>query len=249
MLSGALQLDAVDREDVVADVDVDARRRERRAQIRIPALVVVDARDLVAPAFDREVSAEQTARRRRHVGHVAAAHVRVADRDLGAHVVEQVVEIGAMVDVRQQLAVHLLHLRPVGAVHVRHVEIVALVAPAFVEDLLELLASARDTCAASRSDVPDRLAARLRSASTRTEVHRWRRRRRHAHARRHRRRRAIEQLATVGADVVLRDAGHERRRAPIAQAIAMQGGAAAGSAPATAGRAPRGSRRCPRRRP
>src|ERR1051325_8927395 len=40
--------------------------------------------------------------------------------------------------VRQQLTVHLAHLRPVSAVHVRHVEIVALVAPAFVEDLFEL---------------------------------------------------------------------------------------------------------------
>ena len=93
--------------------DVDAGRRQRRAQIRIPALAVVDARDLVAAAFDREVGAEQAARRRRHVRHVAAAHVRVADGDLGAHVVEQVVEIGAVVDVRQQRAVHLLHLRPV----------------------------------------------------------------------------------------------------------------------------------------
>ncbi len=133
-----LQLDAVDRQDVVADRDFDAGRRQRRAQVRIPALVVVDARDLVAAVLDREVGAEQSARRRRHVGHVAAAHVRVADGDLGAHLVEQVVQIGAVIDVRQQRAVHLLHLRPVGAVHVRHVQIVALVAPALIEDLLEL---------------------------------------------------------------------------------------------------------------
>ena len=118
--------------------DVDAGRRERRAQIRIPALVVVDARDLVAAAVDDEVGAEQPARRRRHIGHVAAADVGVPDGDLGPHVVEQVVQVRAVVDVRQQLAVHLLHLRPVAAVRVRHVEIVALVAPAFVEDLLEL---------------------------------------------------------------------------------------------------------------
>ena len=43
-----------------------------------------------------------------------------------------------MPHVRQQRAVHLLHRRPVGAVHVRHVEVVALVAPALVEDLPEL---------------------------------------------------------------------------------------------------------------
>ena len=138
MLSGAFELDAVDREDVIADRDVDAGRGQRRAQLGIPALGVVDLRDLVPAAVDREVRAEQAADGRRHLGHVAAAHVRVTDRDLGAHVVEQVVQIGAMIHVRQELAVHLLHLRPVGAVRVRHVEVVALVAPALVEDLLEL---------------------------------------------------------------------------------------------------------------
>src|SRR5262245_23884138 len=63
----------------------------------------------------------------------------MTDRDLGAHVVEQVVEIGAVIYVRQQLAVHLLHFWPIGAVHVRHVEIIALVAPSFIEDLFEFL--------------------------------------------------------------------------------------------------------------
>ncbi len=112
---------------------------QRRAQVGIPALRVVDARDPVAPALDDEVGAEQSGRDRGHLRHVAAAHVRVADGDLGAHVVEQVVQIGAVPHVRQELPVHLLHLRPVGAVHVRHVQVVALVAPTLIEDLPELL--------------------------------------------------------------------------------------------------------------
>jgi hypothetical protein len=49
---GRDQLHAVDGEDEVADRDVDAGARERRAQVGVPALVVVDARDLVAAALD-----------------------------------------------------------------------------------------------------------------------------------------------------------------------------------------------------
>ena len=137
---GCAKLDTVDRDDEIADGDVDAGRRERRAKIRVPAFGVVDPRDLVAALLDDEVSTEQPARRLRNVRHVAAAHVRVTDRNLGAHVVEQIVQIGAMVHEWQELSVHLLHLRPVAAVLVRYVEVVALVAPALVEDLLELLA-------------------------------------------------------------------------------------------------------------
>ena len=61
MLSGAFSSCAVDREDVVADAHVDARRGERRAQVGIPALVVVDLRDPVSAVLDREVGAEQAA--------------------------------------------------------------------------------------------------------------------------------------------------------------------------------------------
>ena len=138
MLSGAARLTpSIARMKSPTD-DVDAGAGQRRAQVGVPALAVVDLRDLVAVALDREVGAEQPAGIRRHFRHRAAAHVRVADRDLRAHVVEQVVEVGAMRDVRQHGAVHLLHARPVRAVHVRHIQVVALQAPALVEDLREL---------------------------------------------------------------------------------------------------------------
>src|SRR5882724_448521 len=60
------------------------------------------------------------------------------DGNLCSHHVEQIIEISTMHHVRKHLAVHLFHLRPIRAVHIRHVEIVAFVAPAFVEDLFEL---------------------------------------------------------------------------------------------------------------
>src|SRR4030095_12736811 len=63
----------------------------------------------------------------------------MSDRDLSAHVIKEVVEIGPMHHVGQQLPVHFFHLRPVGSMHVRHVEIIALIAPALVEDLFEFL--------------------------------------------------------------------------------------------------------------
>src|SRR5262245_51244936 len=43
-----------------------------------------------------------------------------------------------MVHERQELRVHLAHLRPVGAMLIRDVQIIALISPRFVEDLLEL---------------------------------------------------------------------------------------------------------------
>src|SRR5882672_7964517 len=61
----------------------------------------------------------------------------MSDRNLGPHHVQQIIEIGAMHYVRQHRAVHLFVPGPVRAMHVRHVKIVTLVAPAFVEDLFE----------------------------------------------------------------------------------------------------------------
>src|SRR5436853_14093 len=61
----------------------------------------------------------------------------MADRDLRSHHVDQIIEISTMHYVRQHRSVHLFVLRPVRAVQVWHIEIIALVAPAFVEDLFE----------------------------------------------------------------------------------------------------------------
>src|SRR5256885_4606863 len=61
----------------------------------------------------------------------------MANRNLGAHHVDQIIQIGAMHDVRQHCSVHFLVFVPVRAVQVRNIKIVALIAPTFIEDLLE----------------------------------------------------------------------------------------------------------------
>ena len=232
---GRAQLDAVDRHDEVSDRNVHAWRREWRAQVGVPAFGVVDPRDLVAAAVDREVSAKEPPGRLRYVGHVATAHVGVTDGDLGPHVVEQVVQVGAVLHVGQQRAVHGLHLRPVRAVHVLHVEVVALQAPAFVEDLLELgfrlevhaerrgeaaLACLRNIAIGVHEEQPRSTArcgcSAAPAAATPTPAG------------------AIQQLAAVSADVVLGHALHERSGPTIRQAVPMQRAAAATAATTTA---------------
>ncbi len=170
-------------------------------------------------------------------GHVAAAHEGMADGDLGAHHVEQIIQVGAMVHVGQQLAVHLLHLGPIGAVHVGHVEVIALVAPAFVEDLLELFLGLQIHAQVRRSAGPLRLAEPARSASTRNSdgpAGRAAPPRAASAAPPPPPRRAIHQLVAIGADIVGRNAGDERRGSAIAQTIALQRAAAACAAAAAA---------------
>ena len=76
--------------------------------------------------------------------------------------------------VRQQLAVHLFHLWPVGAVHIWHVKVIALVAPAFVEDLFELFSGIQIH---AQADIKTSL-PRLRRITIRiNKEKRWRRRR------------------------------------------------------------------------
>src|SRR5436853_6581343 len=63
----------------------------------------------------------------------------MADSNLGAHHVDEIIQIGSMHHVRQYRSIHLFVLGPIGAVQIRHVEIVTLVAPTLVEDLFEFL--------------------------------------------------------------------------------------------------------------
>ena len=113
-----------------------------------------------------------------------------------------------MIHMRQQRLVHSLHGRPVRTVRIRHVQVVALIPPPFVEDLTELL---------TRIDV---------GAQHRREATGAGRRHRavgiHQVERPLRPTGAIQQLAAVGADDVLRDTGHERHGTPRGQLKAMQ---------------------------
>ena len=116
---------------------------------------------------------------------------------------------------------------------VLHVEIVALIAPAFAEDLLELLAGLqvhperhvepplpgrrRVAIRIDKKQVDGSAGPAATSATACPAA------------------RAIEKLPTVGAHVVLGNAGDEWRRTPVADAIPLQRRAATGST-ATAAR-------------
>src|SRR5262245_28244210 len=160
----------------------------------------------------------------------------MADGDLGAHIIEQIVEVGAMIHVRQQLAVHLFHPWPIGAVHVRHVEVIALVAPALVKDLFELFFRIeihaqrhvepplallwRLTIGVNQEERGAGAAAGARAATTAPAAE-------SAAS-------AIDQLMAVRAHVIIGDSGHELRGATIAQTIALQGAPTASSEAASA---------------
>jgi hypothetical protein len=141
-----------------------------------------------------------------------------------------------MIHVRQQLAVHLFHLRPIGAVHVRHVEIIALVAPTLVEDLFELFFRI-EVHAQRHAEPPLALLRRLtigvhqekrgagcgagaRAATTPPAAE-------SAAG-------AIDQLVAVRAHVIIGDSGHELRGATVAQTIALQRAPTASSEAASA---------------
>ena len=118
---------------------VDARLGERRAQLRVPVEAAVDLLQPIAAVGDLVVGAEQAARNvLGSASAVAAADAVMADRELARHPLQHAVEVGARRDVRQERRVLLALLRPVHAVHVRRVEVVAVDPPRLVEDLLPL---------------------------------------------------------------------------------------------------------------
>src|SRR5712692_3678917 len=142
--------------------------------------------------------------------------------------------------VGQHRSVHLFVFRPIGAVHVRHVEIIALVAPAFIEDLFELL---------FRIEIHAQV--NIKSARTR----RWRRSIRINNKKRGSRgpttkgcgtasataSRAIDELVTIRADFICSDTVDERCGFSIAQAITDQ---LAAATTAKASSATLSARRC-----
>ena len=69
---------------------------------------------------------------------VAFTHISVTDVDLTNQFTDKVVHIVAVGAIRQQLAVFLLHGRPIHAMHVRRIEEVAHLAPGLVVDLRPL---------------------------------------------------------------------------------------------------------------
>src|SRR5436190_2518496 len=89
--------------------------------------------------LDGEVRAEESDAGRRRLREVARAEeIRVSDDELAARLRDDVAEIRPVNDPGQELAVLVVHLLPVAAVHTLVVEEVALRAPRFLEDLRPL---------------------------------------------------------------------------------------------------------------
>src|SRR5438067_11748685 len=159
----------------------------------------------------------------------------MADRNLGAHHVDQIIQIGTMHDVRQHRSIHLLVFVPVRAVQVRNIKIVALIAPTFVEDLFEFFfgievhaESEIDAAAARlwrRAICVNDKERRVRSATTKAS----------ATTASAAARGPINKLASVGADFESSHAVNESCRASIAKPITNQfiSGAATASSTAT----------------
>src|SRR5438552_4001006 len=165
----------------------------------------------------------------------------MADSNLGAHHVDQIIQSRAMHHVRQHRAIHLLVCDPIGAVQVRHIQIVALITPTLVEDLFEFFFRI-EIHAQSEIQTP---LARLRRSSIRIDDEKRRSGRPPSESgwtttASTARGRAIDQLAAVSTDVVIRNAVDKGSRAAIAQTITNQLAATATTARTTAGLAARG---------
>ena len=129
---GGVQIAAVDGEQILAFLHVDAGLGERGVQSGIPVFAVVDAREAVAAVVDGVVRAEQ-AGVRRVIGLAGTANEHVADGDFAEHFFEEVIQIVARADAVKVRLVALLDFREVEAVVVGVVEEVALDAPGFVD--------------------------------------------------------------------------------------------------------------------
>src|SRR2546425_457685 len=164
----------------------------------------------------------------------------MSDGDLGAHHVDEIIQIGSMHHVRQHRSIHLFVFGPICAVQVRHVEIIALAAPTLVEDLFEFFFRV-EIHAQCEIQTP---LARLRGSAIRIDNEkRWSRRPPSESGwtttASTARGRTIDQLAAVSTDIVVRNAIDKGARAAIAQTITNQLTATAPTARTTAALAAR----------
>ena len=103
MFVGGGQRSAIDLEEVVALGDLNAGSAERSAQLRIPVLARVDVLNAIVSVLHREIRAQHADRHGRVGGLVAGAgEIGVSDRQLAARERDEVAEVVAMADVREQ---------------------------------------------------------------------------------------------------------------------------------------------------
>src|SRR5581483_1563425 len=130
VVAASLERFAVDGEDEIADVELDA--------LLLGRAVPIDVHHLVEAAGVRlQLKARIAGLISR--GHpAAAADAGVRGVQLADHLADDIVQLLAVADVVEQRLIHLPHLVPVHAVHVRIVEAMLHDTPAFIENLLAL---------------------------------------------------------------------------------------------------------------
>ena len=127
---GGVQIAAVDGEQILAFLHIDAGLGERGVQSGIPVFAVVDVGETVTVVVDGVVGAEE-AGVRRVIGFAGTANEHVADGDFAEHFFEEVIQLVARADAVKVRLVALLDFRDVEAVVVGVVEEIALDAPGF----------------------------------------------------------------------------------------------------------------------
>ena len=133
---GRTHLPAFHFQQVIAYFHVHARLCQRRAQVGVPVLAVVDAREAVASVFNFVVRSQQSAFHLVGFGNVAPGNKHVPDGDFPEHFVKKIVEVGASAQTLQVPRVLLLGGVEVEPMMVRVVEEVPLDAPHFVVHLV-----------------------------------------------------------------------------------------------------------------
>ena len=135
---GALSIDG---DDVVAFLGIYTHLGQWRAGLLVPVLALQDLVDLIVTRLVAvDAAAQHTQGDALGFHAVAFTHICVTDVDLTNQFANEVVHIVTVGAIRQQLAVFLLHGRPIHAMHVRRIEEVAHLAPGLVVDLRPLCA-------------------------------------------------------------------------------------------------------------
>ena len=135
-ICGWLHIDAVHGEEIVTFLHIHAGLGERRTQRWRPVEAAIDLGETVSTVSHGVVRAKQAAWDVARIAEaVAAAAAMMADVELAHHPLDDALDIGFRRSIGEERLVFLLVRNPVHAVHARRVEIIAIDAPRFVEDL------------------------------------------------------------------------------------------------------------------
>ena len=135
-LIGSANLLPVHGQQIFAGNDIDAGLGERRAQLRVPILAVVDAGEAVAAILDGVVGAEESAGHVGNFGEVAATDAQMADGEAAERFLEKIIQIDARAYAFEVRLIELLGGREVEPMEAGVVEEIAFQTEGFVVHLL-----------------------------------------------------------------------------------------------------------------